>query len=72
MLMAVRYAHTLLFACPDSHRNISITSVSDRSNIEAVDALTFHVQCLSCQKSVDLPGYLAKTHSVKESTRPEM
>jgi hypothetical protein len=66
MLMAVRFAHTLLFACPDCQRDISVSRLSDYSNPEIVETLTFRLQCLSCQKIVDLSGYLAKTHSVKE------
>jgi uncharacterized protein YbaR (Trm112 family) len=65
MLMALRYAHTLVFACPDCRRDISVRR--DHSNIEAFAALNFHMQCLTCQKIVNLPGYFAKTHSVIES-----
>ena len=66
MLMAVRYAHTLLFACPDCNNAVSVTRFSEYENLESVEQQGFHLTCVYCLTNFERPGYSAKTHSVQE------
>jgi hypothetical protein len=64
--MSASYAHTLIFSFPDCHRDITITKVIDRADVEAVAEMRFQIQCWFCEKTRDVPGYFARSHSVKE------
>jgi hypothetical protein len=64
--MLPHYAHTLTFACPDCQQDITITRVVEYASLEAVDEMRFQIQCWSCEKSRDVPGYFAQSHTVKE------
>jgi hypothetical protein len=65
--VVMSYAHTLQFACPDCHRKVAVTRLSDYYNLEDVQREQFQFACSSCRKTFDLPGYFAETHSVTES-----
>jgi hypothetical protein len=64
--MPINYVHMLTFSCPDCHRDITITTVIGRANVEAVAEMRFQIQCWSCEKARDVPGDFAYSHSVKE------
>lgn len=62
----MQYAHTLVFACPDCHREIAVTRFSHYRNLEDIEVLPFQFKCSFCRRTFDLPGYFAEEHSVKE------
>jgi hypothetical protein len=66
--MSVRYAHTLLFTCPDCSLPMAISLIRDEKTLEMVDGQTHHVECRYCKTASELPGVTAKTHWVNEWT----
>ena len=41
----MRYAHTLLFVCPDCNLPIAISRISDKKNLEGVDGELVQIKC---------------------------
>jgi len=64
--MAVRYAHTLLFVCPDCNRSVSVTRVNDDKNLQALEEYQFQLTCVTCQKDFERLGRSAAAHSVQK------
>jgi endogenous inhibitor of DNA gyrase (YacG/DUF329 family) len=64
-MSANRFAHVLLFACPECNLPVSISRVSHERNLEAVDAKTLKVWCPYCNTSSDMPVVTAKKHFVE-------
>ena len=62
----VRYAHVLLFACPDCNLPVSISRVSNEKNLEIVDAERLRVTCSYCGKSSHVIATQARRHYVEE------
>jgi uncharacterized protein YlaI len=64
--LAMRYAHTLLFVCPDCNLPIAVSRISHAKNCEGIDGLAMRVKCVYCEQSSDLLAVTAKTHWVTE------
>lgn len=64
--MFPRYAHLLLFACPECHLPVAISRVSTSKNLEVVDGESLHIMCSYCEKSSDVVAVAAKSHYVEE------
>jgi len=62
----LRFAHMLLFACPDCRTPIVAGLLSGTGNLEDIDADYFLLQCGHCQESFHLPALSAKRHYVEE------
>jgi hypothetical protein len=66
--MPTRYAHTLLFACPDCDLPIAISRVSKEQSSENIDAELLRIKCSYCDKTSDVRASYAKKHYVDEWT----
>jgi uncharacterized protein YlaI len=64
--MATRFAHTLLFICPDCHLPISISRISNEKSLESVDAEVLKVKCSYCDQTTVMSSVVAKKHYVEE------
>jgi transcription elongation factor Elf1 len=64
--MSARYVHTLLFACPDCNLPVAISHVSNRGNLEAIDAESLPVKCRYCGTSSQMIAATAKRHYIDE------
>jgi len=64
--MAIQYAHSLLFACPNCKSPIVIGSLSEQKNLENIDAVDFAATCAYCRHSFNIPAIHAKKHYVEE------
>lgn len=62
----MRYAHTLLFVCPDCNLPIAVSKISDAKNLEEIDSLEIHIKCAYCEGTSNLLAVTAKTHWVTE------
>jgi hypothetical protein len=62
----LRYAHILLFACPDCNLPVSISRVSNEKNLETVEAERLHIKCSYCERSSEVTAVTAKRHYVEE------
>ena len=60
-----RYAHILLFACPECYLPISVSRISDYGNLEKIDAQKLNIWCHYCHSSADVLAVLAKKHTVE-------
>jgi transcription elongation factor Elf1 len=65
-----RYAHTLLFNCPDCDLPVSIACISQNKNPEQVASQTFKLHCSYCGKRSVMPGLGAKMHWVSDWFTP--
>ena len=61
-----KYAHMLLFACPECNLPVAISRVSNEKNLERVDAESLHIICGYCGNSSDVTAVTAKAHFVEE------
>lgn len=59
-----RFAHVMLFACPDCARAISLAVTRDERNFEEVDRSSHALEC-SCGWSGGLLGAAARRHWVE-------
>ena len=64
--MPALFAHTLTFGCPGCDQPVDVVQISREANPEGIDAQPIHLECHSCKKSYELPGWKARTHAVKE------
>jgi aspartate carbamoyltransferase regulatory subunit len=64
--MATRFAHTLLFVCPDCHLPISISRISSEKSMESVDGEVLKVKCSYCEQTTVMSAVTAKKHYVEE------
>ena len=62
----LRFAHTLLFACPDCCSPIVAGLLTVTRNLEDVDGHYFLLQCHQCKGAFSLPAFSAKRHYVEE------
>jgi len=62
----VRYAHTLLFACPNCNFPIATSRIHDQKNLEPLEGEIFRVICGKCEEVSNIAGVLAKTHFVTQ------
>jgi len=60
----MRFAHTLLFACPECNLPVSVSRISDKKNLEEVDALLIRTRCEYCEKPLETLAITAKEHWV--------
>jgi hypothetical protein len=58
-----RYAHVMLFACPQCERPLSATCLSTKSNLEVADAEWFTPHC-RCGWTREISGVTAVRHWV--------
>jgi transcription elongation factor Elf1 len=68
--LSERYAHTLLFNCPDCDLPVSIACISQDKNLEQVASQTFRLHCSYCGKRSAMPGVAAKMHWVSDWFTP--
>lgn len=61
-----RYVHTLRFTCPYCGTPVEATRISDEENREGIDAQPFPLDCDSCEKTFNAPGWRAESHTVSE------
>lgn len=64
--MAIHYARTLTFECPECHLPVLVTRTSEHGNMEDVAAWIFQVECESCRHVAEIPGLFASRHNVKD------
>lgn len=62
----VRFAHMLLFACPDCYSPIVASLLTATRNLEDVDDHYFLLQCDQCHGAFSLPAFTAKRHYAEE------
>jgi hypothetical protein len=62
----MRYAHTLLFVCPECDLPVSISKISQEKNLEVIDGMRVRVRCDYCDYTSELIALTAKTHWVTE------
>jgi uncharacterized protein YlaI len=60
-----RFAHILLFVCPECDLPIAISRINNEKNLEAVDAEVLHIKCSYCDKSAEVSALTAKKHYVE-------
>ena len=65
-LTEIRYAHTLLFMCPECNLPISISRVRPQKNLETTASESFRLRCDYCNKSSTVRALIAKAHWVTE------
>ena len=65
---AARYAHTLLFVCPECNLPASISRICNEKSLEVIDAQSFHLECGYCHASSTALAATAKAHWVSEWT----
>jgi hypothetical protein len=63
---AARYAHTLLFVCPECNLPVSASRICNEKSLELIDAQCFHLQCAYCSAFSAVVGAKAKAHWVTE------
>jgi hypothetical protein len=63
---AARYAHTLLFLCPECTLPVSISRVCYAKSLEVIDAQSFHLECEYCHARNTVLAVTAKAHWVSE------
>jgi hypothetical protein len=64
--MATKYAHVLLFVCPECNLPVAISRVSAEKNLEGIDAERLHVTCSYCEKPLNVSAATAKRHYVED------
>lgn len=69
--MKTRYAHSLLFACPNCQFPIVIACLSEQRVLEHAEEQFFAVTCGSCRYSFNLPASKAKKQYVEEWPEPK-
>ena len=62
----MRYAHTLLFVCPDCNLPIAISRISDKKNLEGVDGELVRIKCAYCEQASEVSAVTAKVHWVTD------
>jgi Zn finger protein HypA/HybF involved in hydrogenase expression len=62
----LRYAHTLVFACPECNLPVSTTRVSHEQDSQSIDKQKLNLWCPYCHSSSDLLAGAAKRHYVGE------
>jgi len=62
----MRFAHTLLFACPDCNLPVAVSRISDEKNLEEIDSQLVKLKCECCEKLVHVPAITAKEHWVSD------
>lgn len=62
----MRYAHTLLFVCPDCNSPIAASKISYSKSLEEIDGQHVWVKCDYCEQTSQLLAVTAKTHWVTE------
>jgi aspartate carbamoyltransferase regulatory subunit len=66
MRMPVRYAHILVFTCPDCDLPIAISRVSKEKNLENINAEVLRLKCSYCEKASSVRAVYAKRRYVDE------
>jgi DNA-directed RNA polymerase subunit N (RpoN/RPB10) len=70
-----KFAHLLLFRCPECGEPIATACASYFANLEEVDARQFSAHCSDCDKAFDMLGIQAVRHWVdpwdSDSDRPD-
>jgi hypothetical protein len=61
----MRYAHTLLFVCPDCNLPIAVSRISYHQNLE-VESMLVRIRCDYCLNGFEVRAFTAKTHWVTE------
>ncbi|HTQ95658.1 MAG TPA: hypothetical protein VMH89_02570 [Candidatus Acidoferrum sp.] len=61
----MRYAHILVFSCPDCNLPIAITRISNEKNLEKVDAEALDIRCSYCESTTHMSAVNAKLHYVE-------
>jgi aspartate carbamoyltransferase regulatory subunit len=64
--MANRYAHVLLFECPECILPIAISRISKDKNLEKIDSERIRLRCSYCDESFDVHAVDAKRHYVED------
>jgi hypothetical protein len=64
--VATRYAHVLLFICPECDLPVAVSRVSTEKNLESVDVQRLHIKCSYCEKESDVIAVAAKRHYVED------
>lgn len=62
----MRYAHTLLFECPDCQLPVAITRVSYEKSLEDIDGLALEMTCSYCLAESKVLAVAAKQHYVAD------
>src|SRR5215472_5061696 len=63
---ASRYAHTLLFVCPECNLPLATSRICNEKSMEMIDAQSFHLECGYCHASSTVVAATAKAHWVSE------
>lgn len=61
-----RFAHTLLFSCPQCNLPVSVVRISDLKNGEEIDGERIRFKCGFCDYTARAYGVTAKMHYVYE------
>jgi hypothetical protein len=62
----MKYAHTLLFVCPDCNLPVSTSKISEEKNLEDMESATIGIKCDYCEHASSLLAVTAKMHWVTE------
>ena len=69
MALAERYAHVMLFSCPQCGSPLATACASTKRNLEQAEAHWFNPHC-HCGWTGDVMGVLAQKHWVEEWNEP--
>lgn len=60
----MRYAHTLLFICPDCNLPISVSRITHHKDLEHIESMLVRIKCDYCANAVEVRARTAKMHWV--------
>jgi hypothetical protein len=62
----MRFAHVLLFQCPDCRLPVSVARIADEGNFEGIDVGTIEINCSYCNTLADVSAISAIKHYVEQ------
>jgi hypothetical protein len=62
----MRYAHTLLFDCPECNLPIAVSRICNEKNLEGVAGKPVRIKCSYCEHTSERFGWTAKAHWVSD------
>jgi hypothetical protein len=66
VMQTAPYVHILLFVCPDCDHPIAISRISEKRNLEDIDAESLRIFCSYCYNFSNVLAVAAKKHYVED------
>lgn len=60
----MRYAHTLLFVCPDCNLPVAVSRISQYESLEEVENMLVRIRCDYCLNAFEIRAVMSQTHWV--------